>query len=170
MLNEIRMPVTRKRGPWLVAGVLLAGAVLVIPLLVFSPRPEPPAVAIAQVVLCGIILGVGRQGLDILALRMFASSLIILVGVTFTRQGHMLACTTALNCVQLTILTGLFLGVFGLLVLSVVAIPTTVIWNRSLGQLRPELHWPGLKWWQWLLVGLAGLPILGLLLGIPFPG
>jgi hypothetical protein len=67
-------------------------------------------------------------------------------------------------------------GIFITVALSLVALPTTIVWNRGVANLRPELPWRRVPkprtWWQWLLLVLAvvvGLFGLQLALGISSP-
>jgi len=171
MLKTIKSFEDRHRLPWLVGGVVIAGIVLLVPLIATPISPEPPPIAIAQILVAGVVLGVARQGVDILGLRLFASSLAILMAIALTESpAHPLTCSGPVNCVQLSILAALFFGFFGGLVLGIVAVPTAALWGSGPRSLRPELAWPRLRWWQWLVIVLIGTPILGLLLGIPWSG
>jgi hypothetical protein len=159
----------------LIGGVVVAGAVLLIPTLVIAPAQEPIALAITQVLVCGVLLGVGRQGIDVLALRLFAASMALLIGGIYgdLQQQQGLVCAGLTSCAQLIVLLALSLGVFGTVVLAVVAIPTTLLLSRRVASLRPELPWsrvPKPKTWEgWVLLVLLLMISLPILLGIPFP-
>ena len=141
------------RNLWGIGGVVIAGAVLLIPILVIAPSQEPVVLAIAQVLVCGVVLGVGRQGIDVLVLRLFAASMALLIGGIYSnlQQHQSLACAGPTNCVQLIALLAISLGAFGTVVLAAIAIPTTLLWSRGGGSLRPELPWsraPKPKTWR----------------------
>jgi len=69
-----------------------------------------------------------------------------------------------------------FISIFIGVAVSLVALPTTMLWNRGVANLKPELPWGRVPkppaWWQWLLLVLAvvvGPFGLQLALGIPSP-
>jgi hypothetical protein len=59
------------------------------------------------------------------------------------------------------------------LLMAIVAVPTTILWNRGVASLAPELPWPALRprtWWQVLLLVVCIVVLitgLDLFLGIP---
>jgi hypothetical protein len=165
----------RWRRFWLTGGVLGAWALLLLPVALAAPAQEPGPVAVVQLLICGIILGIGRQGLDVLLLRLFAAASGLLVGsvVGQWKIAHVSVCASPLDCLQ-SLLVGLFgFGMLGTVFLALVSIPATVVWNRGVASLRPEIHWPvPTKWWHWLvlLLGIAAVVFVsGLILGVPWP-
>jgi hypothetical protein len=156
-----------------VAGVLIAAILVLAPVLMLAPAQEPASLAVAQLLICGVILGIGRQGIDILLLRLIGVSVVVLIGFQVGQhQGPV--CIESQNCVQSTALAVLTFAIFGMTALSVIAVPTALLWSRRFGSLKPELPWPKPKaWWQWVLLMLVifvGIPVLALLLGIPLSG
>lgn len=167
---------TDPRYRWLrlTGAVLVAWVVVLVPFLLYAPAREPAGVAVGQALICGVLLGLGRQGIDVLMFRLFGVSVALLVGSAIVQHNGSL-CGGAQQCVQLIVLGVLGFGLFGVLVLGIVAVPTAMIWNKGVATLRPEIRWPVPKtWWQWLLLALMvfiGIPLLGVVLvGIPWPG
>ena len=168
MLN-IQSNKTQWRSVYLVGTVVLAGAILIIPTVVYPGATEPIPIALAQVLVSGVLLGLGRQGIDVLIARLFVASIAILVAIILKEPTRGLACSGPLACAQVVALTTLFLGTFGAIVLSVVAVPTSIVWNHGLKNLKPEFQWTRLQLWQWLFIVLVAVLVLGALLGIPWP-
>lgn len=166
----------RHRWQRLTIGVLAAWILLFIPMVAMPRGQEPVALALAQGVICGVILGMGRQGIDVLLIRLFGASTAIVLSSfysgLFERHGQL--CAGPQDCAQLIVFGLLVFGTYGTTALALVALPTTMLWNRGVGTLRPEVRWPLPRtWWHWLLVVLGlliGIPILGVLIGIPWPG
>jgi hypothetical protein len=149
--------------------------VLLVPLVVSAPAQEPALIAIVQVVMCGAILGIGRQGIDLILLRLFVVASALLVGTLLgqLKQGHISICSGSVDCLQPLILGILGFGLYGTVVLALVSLPVTMIWNRGAESLRPEFHWPIPKtWWQGLLLLLSVGGVIfvsGVVLGVPWP-
>lgn len=139
-------------------GVLVVWGLILIPMWATAPAQEPVPLAIGQLIACGVILGVGRQGIDVLLLRLLAASMALVVGGQLQTQTP--PCGSSLHCVQVLLNAMIVLGVFGTSVLALVALPTSIIWVRGIAALRPELPWRRVPipnaWWQWALL-LAGL-------------
>lgn len=176
---DITSPNSRHRN-WLIGSVLLAWAVLWIPSIAVSPEHFPAVVIIGQVILCGLILGAGRQGLDVLLLRLLVVGPMALVAWVLGAQLHetrpLCPDLQGVSCIQGFATAGLFGGFLVAIVLSVIAFPTTLVWTRKFASLRPELPWTRVPrprgWWQWVLAVFAASGLLfGLqfLLGIPTP-
>src|SRR5260370_30130158 len=71
---------TPGRGLRLVATTLIAWALFVLPLALVAPAQEPALAVLGQVLICGVILGIGRQGVDVLLLRLFIVATGLFVG------------------------------------------------------------------------------------------
>jgi hypothetical protein len=174
-LNTIILTTVRHRWARLASAVVAAWALLLVPLVVTAPAPESAAVAVAQFVISGTILGIGKQGIDLLLLRLFAAATGLLTGTLFGQLKHapVSVCSGPLDCVQALLLGVLGFGLFGTVVLALVSVPVTVLWNRGFASLRPELHWPAPRtWWQWLVLILGIVVVvfaLSLVLGVPWP-
>jgi len=159
---------SRHHRLWMVAGVVLAWAVLAIPFLVSPSREQQPAVFTVGFLVTAVILGIGRQGIDVLFLRLFAfASALIVLGVRHGGQ-----CPAEWGCTWLVVL-GAVASALASLCVAIVAIPTTILWNRGVASLAPELPWRALKprtWWQVLLLVVCVVVLvagLDLFLGIP---
>jgi hypothetical protein len=74
-LRALLLADPRYRWLRLTGGVLLAAAVALVPILVLPPGQDPAGLAISQALICGVILGIGRQGIDLLLLRLSSLSL-----------------------------------------------------------------------------------------------
>ncbi len=92
-------------------------------------------------------------------------------------QHHGAACGGLQSCAQLVVFGAIGFGLYGTVVLAVVAFPTTLIWSKGAKSLKPELPWGRVpkpkSWWQWTLTVLGlilAIPFVGVLLGIPWPG
>src|ERR1700682_6223252 len=69
------------RRLWLTAPVLAAAAVLFLPSLIIRSNQQPAALLLVQALIAGLLLGLGRQGLDVLGLRLLAASLAATLGL-----------------------------------------------------------------------------------------
>jgi len=124
------------------------------------------AVAVALGIFTGIVLGVGRQGVDLMAIRLFLASTAVLAATPAV-------CGGPADCFHAYQIGVVAFGPFGAVLMAVFAIPTSVVWNKGASSLRPELPWrrfSRLKSWQWALAWLTAatfLLALYLSLGIP---
>ena len=173
-MNAILSAEPRYRWLRLTGAVLVAWVVVLVPFAMYAPAREPAGIAIGQALICGVLLGLGRQGIDVLVLRLLGVSVALLVGSAISQHTGSL-CGGPQQCAQLIVLGVVGFGLFGVVVLGIVAVPTAMIWNKGVTALRPEIRWPVPKtWWQWLVLALGvfiGIPLVGvLLLGIPWPG
>jgi hypothetical protein len=182
LLTNEAMPAQapHRREGRLVLSLLLACAVLLVPSLVVSPDQQPELVPFVQVILCGLLLGAGRQGIDVLMLRVLVAAPVVLVGWIVGRHLHanFPLCTDShgVACIQSLAAGVIFGAIVVAIILAVIAIPTTIAWSRGFTSLRPELAWSRAPrprtWGDWVLVAvvalvlLVGLPIL---LNIPSP-
>jgi hypothetical protein len=153
------------RSMWLAVGVIAAAAILLATSL-SSPNQSLPLLLV-QVVSCGIILGLGRQGIDVLLLRLVVPSFIGQTAWTLS---------TSSRCAGPDCLTWRAFGVgFGAItiagLLAIVAIPMAIVTNGGLERLRPEFNWrvprTPREWTFVFLVLLVCLATLWVVLGIP---
>jgi hypothetical protein len=170
MLGDSGLLKTPRAIP-LIGGVVIGGAIFLVPILIFVPNQVPAPMAVAQFVACGVLLGLGRQGIDVLEVRLFTASLGLLLGAVISQQqAHVgAACPDPTTCAQSVLLGSITIGLLGMLVLSLVAVPTTILWARGTAQLKPELNWAAVKWWQWLVLGVLAVAVFAFTLGIPSP-
>jgi hypothetical protein len=177
--TEIGSSNSRHRN-WLIGSVVLAWAVLLIPSILVSPEHWAAAVPVAQILLCVLVLGFGRQGVDVLVLRLLLVGPMALIawflGALLHESRPLCTDVEGISCIQGLATAALFGGSLVAVVLSVIAIPTTIVWTRRFASLRPELPWSRVPrprvWWQWVVAVLAAIPLLvGLqfVLGIPTP-
>ena len=165
---------TKVRRLWLTAGVIFAGALWFIPFLVLPRGPQPFILGLAQVVACGLILGVGRQGIDVLMLRLLIATLGVSLGLVLTElsDGRTL-CRGAQDCLQYGVLLVGFGGALLAILMAFVAVPTTIVWRRGFGGFGPELGWPIPKAaWKWVVLSLGvvvGFYVVIFLMRIPWP-
>lgn len=168
---------SRHRSRTLVVGLILAWAILFLPSIAVAPDRQPAVLLLAQIVLAGVVLGAGRQGFDLLSLRVLLASVALPLGwvLGYQLEGHLSTCAGGFACFQEWATVGLFTALLAAFFTVVVALPTTLVWNRKPATLKPELPWRRVTprtWKQWILLGLGimvaivGLPIL---LGIPSP-
>ena len=125
-----------RRVTWLLASIALVWAIVVIPGLVSVPVRKSSIILLTQLIVCGVMLGSGRQGIDVLVLRVIASSLSFVLAIELPSSG---LCTGLLNCFQYMLLDTIIVGGAAGVVMTVLAIPTTVLWSRGFMSLRPEL-------------------------------
>lgn len=176
MTSSVLRQSPRGRGLWLVAPVLVAAAVLFIPSLAVKPSGQPAILLLGQTVIAGVVIGVGRQGFDVLGVRLLLASVAVPLGWWAGGAASDPACTGFQSCSQWVALGVVLVAALVALFLAVVAVPTTLLWNKGLGSLRPELAWSRIPrprtWWQWLLLVVATLAVLFAIqfaLGIPAP-
>lgn len=166
------------RRLWLVGSVLLAWAVLLVPSLLVSTDRQPVIVPFVQVLACGLLLGVGRQGVDVLVVRLLLVAPVVIVGWVvgshLHSSGPLCSDLQGVSCLQGMTLAVLFGGFLTAMVFALIAFPTTLVWSRDFASLRPELPWKHVpwprNWWGWVLLSVAILVLLGafyISLGIP---
>jgi hypothetical protein len=166
---------TPMRNIWLVGAAVAAWAQFVVPLALSAPGQESALLVAVQVLIGGLVVGIGRQGIDVLLLRLFFVSTGLFVGTVLgeVRLGRMTMCSTPLDCVQSGLSGVLGAGLVGTVILALVAIPVTVAWTRGVVGLRPEIRWPVPRTvWQWLLLLVVVAAIVffsGFILGVPWP-
>lgn len=167
---------TSSRGRRLLSLVLAASAVLFVPSVLLSPSRQSASLLLVQVLIAGAVLGVGRQGIDLLGLRLLLASLALPLGWWAGGAASNPPCTGLQSCFQFVTLGLIFMALLVGVVLALVAIPITVFWNKGLITLRPELPWRRLPKprtsWQWALLAVGvsvGLIGLDLVLGFPAP-
>ncbi|PZS36776.1 MAG: hypothetical protein DLM59_00470 [Pseudonocardiales bacterium] len=160
----------RSRVGWLVLASVLACLVVLVPSAVSGFQPG--ALVVAEILVAGIVLGLGRQGIDTLALRLVGVSTIVLYGWVFLnhRREHSSVCVGLAGCQGLALGT-LFGALVASLFLAVIAVPVTLLWNHGARTLRPEFPRPRTPK-QWVIVAICGLALalaLDVLLGVPSP-
>lgn len=150
------------------AALLLASAILIVPTVLAAPAQQPSGLVVIEALACGILLGIGRQGIDFLAIRLLIAAFVLLLGwvVGGNLRQHAAVCGSVSDCQHLAL--GIVFGAILVVpLLAVVAVPATIVWNRGLAALRPELDWKRLPrprtWWQWILLAVAVVVVISLL-------
>ena len=156
----------------MIAGVVAATAILALPPALMRPSQPPGALVLVQVLAAGAVLGIGRQGIDMLLIRALAAATLMLATLSVVGDVSVSQCGGIGQCGWLAVLI-LIGALFLAAVLGVVAVPTAALWSRGLDGLRPEGAWRVLRprtarHLFALIVGVAGLLVgLDLFLGIP---
>ncbi len=152
----------------MVGVLVVVCAMWVLPYRVFPSLGALGAVTVALGIFTGIVLGVGRQGIDLLAIRLFVASTAVLAA-------NQAVCSAPADCFHAYEIGLVGFAPLGTAFFAVFAIPTNIAWNRGISSLKPELPWrrlSKLKTWQrnvlWLGVA-AFLLAFYVSLGIPFP-
>ncbi len=166
-----------RRGQMLFVGVVAGAGVFLVPAAILSADQQSLVVIVAEAVACGVILGLGRQGIDLLAMRLLIVSAVVISGwIAISHWLHHAAvCTSTLGCGQGLVLGTLFGAAVCALLLAVIAVPIAMVWNKGFAGLAPEFRrpkWQPRTWWQWSLLVvcvLTVLLVLQLALGIPTP-
>jgi hypothetical protein len=151
VIDSLRERERRHHWPWMIGSVVVVWAIWVLPFRFFSSLYQSGAVGIALVVVTGVLLGVGRQGIDVLAVRLIAASMAVLAA-------NPAQCVGPAGCFHAYEIGVVGFGLFGTVLFGLFAIPINVIWNRGLGSLRPEFGWQRLahlRQWRWIVLWLA---------------
>ncbi len=151
---------------WMIVWVAFAWCLWVVPFLWLRAASETESWYTGLLFTTAVVIGIGRQGLDLLAVRLFASALAVVATVHVTCIG-LSGCFNAYEYV----VPGLGLFLAGLM--WMVALPVNIAWNRGVMSLAPELPWhrlARLTTWQRVAVGtavIAALMAYYFSLGIP---
>src|SRR5258708_28524414 len=129
-------------GGWVVGiGVLVAAGTLVWAVLVIGPDRLPPGLLLAAAGGCAVLIGIGRQAIDVFLLRLIATGIFVAFGWVAggaLLQGNSM-CPDLSQCNLITIAL-VFLGVAIATVLAIGSVPMWGAWNRRAG-LRVDLRW-----------------------------
>jgi hypothetical protein len=168
VIDSLRDSERRHHWFWMIGVLLLVWPMWVLPYRLIPSLYTYQAIGVALGVFTGIVLGIGRQGIDLLAFRLFLGSTAVLAATPAV-------CSGPTDCFHAYEIGLVGFGPFGTVLLAMFAIPTNVAWNRGISSLKPELPWKRLsllKTWQrnvlWLCV-VAFLLAFYFSLGIPFP-
>jgi hypothetical protein len=159
----------RSRWIWVIVGELAAIAVFTGPSLFYATN-APAFVVGTQILVGGLLIGCGSQGIDLLAVRvLLAFSAVLVITELDHTAVNRVSCAGFGECARLTVLfgSGLVLVSF---IFGLVVVPVTMIWNRGFRSMAPEFEWRRLTTRQWVLVVVVGLSLLValyLLLDIP---
>jgi len=157
---------------WLLAGMGTAACVWLLPSILIPANRQPPLFTLAQVVVCGVLVGFGRQGIDVLVTRLLGAALGLPIGLLIGLVAkHNSICQGAQGCFQELVLGVGVLTVLLAAVMVLPALPTTILWRHGTAGLKPELKWPRpTSLGQWVIVAVVGTVLFfGVLLGLGIP-
>ena|SRR5438445_606633 len=151
---------------WMVGSLGLVWALWLVPFLVRRPVVDSELGYTVLLAITAVLIGIGRQGVDLIASRLFVSAMAVVATVHISCSG-LGECFNAYEYV----VPGL--GIFLVVLMWFVAIPVNVAWNRGVGSLSPEFPWRRLATLEpWQQVALGVTVVVALLayylsLGIP---
>jgi hypothetical protein len=158
---------TRRRH--LLSSSLLALSVLLVPSFVVAHADQQGWLFLGQVIVAGIILGIGAPGIDLLLIRAVGVSLAMPIG--WYAGGLRAVCSSPHDCYIGYALGLPFFWALTAILVFAVATMSNLAWTRRPATLAPELArlLPRARW-QWALLAVGGMALLAgyyLSLGIP---
>ncbi len=159
----------------LATGVVVGSGLLVIPVLLAGPDHQPNALLFAETLVCAVVVGLGRQGIDVLVVRLIATGITVTIGWViggFVMHPSPL-CANLYECDLLGV-SLVFLGLLIATLLAIAAIPTSIVWNRGFTNVRPELAWRRVlvprTWLHWAVtLGVLALLFAAVFIAFPTP-
>ncbi len=151
---------------WMIGSLGLVWALWLVPFFWYRNYVENQLATTALLGITAVVIAVGRQGFDLMGVRLFASAMAV---VATTR----VQCTGLGECVNAYEVGVPVLGIYCTVLMWFVAIPVNMLWNRGVSSLAPELPWRRLvamNRWQKAALGVtAAVAALAyyLSLGIP---
>ncbi|HEX6506258.1 MAG TPA: hypothetical protein VF221_01380, partial [Chloroflexota bacterium] len=124
----------RHHRAWMIGSVVFVWCLWVVPFLLLRVASDNESWYTALLAVTAVVIGIGRQGLDVLALRLFGSALAVVATVHVTCSGFG-DCFNAYEWV----IPGL--GLFLTVLMWMVAVPVNIAWNWGVTSLAPELPW-----------------------------
>src|SRR5258708_12852899 len=85
LTNSLRKMEARYRSLWLVGGVAVSAVILLVPVAISGPTQIPPLLALLQILACGLVVGLARQGVDVLVIRLLISAEALFLGALLAR-------------------------------------------------------------------------------------
>ncbi len=173
------MPISAGRGLGSVRSVLAltlpiaaTWAIAILPAWMEKGTPVLP-VQVLQVLFAGLILGIGRQGLDLALVRIVAASFGFLSESVITDYyaGQAPPCAHTLKCVQALIADAVIVVPYVSVLLAIIAIPVTMAWQRSISNPLTLTRLKAFRGWHWVVVAfviIMSFPIAAILLGVPW--
>src|SRR5260370_9413035 len=130
MLGRLMVLNESYRGSLLGIGALVAAGPLVLPVLVVGPDRIPPGLLLAAACGCALLIGIGRQGIDVFVLRLIATGIFVAIG--WVAEGALLQgnsmCPDLSQCDLITI-DLVFLALATATVLAIGSIPMWIVWD-----------------------------------------
>lgn len=127
---------------WLAGSIPLAWTALLLPALLIPTDRQQSFLPAVQMLIVGLLLGVGRQGWDVLVLRLLAVGPMgvigWLIGSIFQHSATSCSASEGVSCISIWILAVPVAGFVLAGFLAVIAFPTTILWNRGRANLRAE--------------------------------
>jgi hypothetical protein len=148
-------PLHKDRRASLALTTSVAVGVLVSPSLLVGANDQPWWLVCVQILVAGILLGFGRQGVDLLLLRVAGSALVLQLG--WYAGGMQTVCSGPLDCYVAYATGFVVLSAFSVFLLALVAVPASLAWTRTISAFAPELPWrlPKRRW-QTVAIAIAG--------------
>jgi hypothetical protein len=146
----------RHHSAWMIGSLGLIWALWVLPLRLYPSQTDNQVFVALLYAGTGLLLGIGRQGIDSLAVRVFVASMAQLAAIPPV-------CTGFGECLNAYEIGAPVYGMFGLILFGLVAIPINALWNRGVTSLAPEFAWrklTRLKAWHWVLLAAAAFVFL----------
>ena len=147
----------------MIGSLVLIWAIWVFPLRLYQSQTDNQVFLALLYAVTGLLLGIGRQGIDLLAVRVFIASMAQLAAIPPVCRGF----GECLNAYEIGA------PVYGVIVFGLIAIPINALWNRGVTGLAPEFAWSKLtrlKAWHWVplaVIAFFALLVYYLSLGIP---
>lgn len=147
--------------------LVLGGCVGVAVMLVaFALRPNDEP-SLLPFLACGVVLGLGRQGFDVLAMRVVSAAVAVVAGYVWVSAIlHGKSCSSV-ACWQDV---GFSLLVFAAplaAAFAVIALATNLVWCRGVGSLsEPQIRWAAVSRAQWAMIGGLALSAVVLLVAL----
>jgi hypothetical protein len=157
LIGAIRELERRNRLACMIGSLVLIWGLWVLPLRIYPSLQSENQVFLALSALSGMLLGIGRQGIDWLAVRVSIASMALVVAIPPICGGFG-------ECARVYEISAPVYGAFGLIAFELIAIPINALWNRGFNGLAPEFAWSQLsrlKAWQWVILAMTAVTALG---------
>jgi hypothetical protein len=125
-------------------GVTLgAAAAMIVPSFVIAPSRQPIGLLLLQVLICGAALGIARQGIDVLIVRLVVVSLAAPIGWKVTPLATTSPGCGGGHCGEWVVAGAVFFAFIVAFLMALVAVPVATLRNGARRALSRELRWRG---------------------------